>query len=272
MFIPSPFSRLEKRAYKQMLQGFGTPSTHDIQEAEKDSNAGGSQGKYIACFLPTVEGLSIYFLTSPRENEAAWLSSYALYARAREHGEDRMVIKGWQTEVLRFWFEELTREDWFSSKKTTDDAIRNRFSKLHESLRSAIPSEAFLEPEAALAAVIVFDQFSRNMFRGTAGAFTCDRLALAVAANALASGFDRQLADQQKHILYMPFMHSEALADQHRCVSLFEALGGDSVKYAIEHRDIIERFGRFPHRNRALGRKTTEQERIFLDDHKGFGQ
>jgi uncharacterized protein (DUF924 family) len=108
------------------------------------------------------------------------------------------------------------------------------------------------------------------MFRGTADAFACDRLALAVAANALANGFDTQLADEQKLFLYMPFMHSESLPDQERCVRLFEALRGDDT--AIEHRDIIARFGRFPHRNRALGRETTEEESAFLAEHKSLGQ
>jgi uncharacterized protein (DUF924 family) len=183
-----------------------------------------------------------------------------------------MAEKGWQQEVLRFWFGELTSDDWFAVKKETDDTIRDRFEPLHKDLRTAIPTEAFLEPEAALAAVIVFDQFSRNMFRGTAEAFASDRLAIAVAANALANKFDTRLAEKQKPFLYMPFMHSEVLADQKRCVALFEALGGDSVKYAIEHRDIIQRFGRFPHRNPALGRETTEEEREFLASHQGFGQ
>ena len=183
-----------------------------------------------------------------------------------------MAAKGWPTEVLRFWFGEMERDDWFTARKETDEAIRNRFAALHADICSAIPSEAFLEPEAALAAVIVFDQFSRNLFRGTADAFASDRLARAVAANALDNGLDRQLTDQQKLFLYMPFMHSEALSDQDRCVALFEALGGDNTKYAIEHRDIIERFGRFPHRNHVLGRQTTEDERAFLAGHKGFGQ
>jgi uncharacterized protein (DUF924 family) len=183
-----------------------------------------------------------------------------------------MTKKGWQQEILQFWFGELTSDDWFEVRKETDDLIRNRFASLHEELRSAIPAEAFLEPDAALAAVIVFDQFSRNMFRGAADAFATDRLAVAVAANALANKFDERLPPERKHFLYMPFLHSEALDDQKRCVALFEALGGDSVKYAIEHRDIIERFGRFPHRNRALGRETTEEERAFLASHKGFGQ
>ncbi len=183
-----------------------------------------------------------------------------------------MTKEGWQQEVLQFWFGELTSDDWFKVRKETDDLIRNRFADLHAELRSAVPAEAFLEPDAALAAVIVFDQFSRNMFRGTADAFATDRLSVAVAANALANKFDERLPQERKHFLYMPFMHSEVLADQKRCVALFEALGGDAVKYAIEHRDIIERFGRFPHRNRALRRETTDEERAFLAGHKGFGQ
>lgn len=183
-----------------------------------------------------------------------------------------MTARGWQQDVLRFWFEELTKDDWFEVKKENDEAIRTRFAALHRDLSIAIPAEAFLQPEAALAAVIVFDQFSRNMFRGTADAFASDRLAIAVATNALANKFDTQLAETRKRFLYMPFMHSEVLADQKRCVALFEALGADALKYAIEHRDIIERFGRFPHRNRVLGRQTTEEERAFLAGHEGFGQ
>jgi uncharacterized protein (DUF924 family) len=183
-----------------------------------------------------------------------------------------MAEKGWQTEVLRFWFGEMDSEGWFMARKDTDEAIRSRFAALHADIRSTIPSEAFFEPEAALAAVIVFDQFSRNLYRGTADAFASDRLARAIAANALDNGLDRPLTDQKKLFLYMPFMHSEALSDQDRCVALFEALGGDQTKYAIEHRDIIARFGRFPHRNQVLGRPTTEDERAFLAGHKGFGQ
>lgn len=178
----------------------------------------------------------------------------------------------WQRAVLRFWFGELTSDDWFTSKEETDEAIRQRFRALHDEMRIAIPAEAFLDPHAALAAVIVLDQFSRNMFRGTADAFATDRLAVAIARNALDSGFDAALPEEQRHFLYMPFMHSESLDDQNRCVALFEKLEGDDVKYAVEHRDIVARFGRFPHRNRALGRETTEEERAFLAGHEGFGQ
>jgi uncharacterized protein (DUF924 family) len=95
---------------------------------------------------------------------------------------------------------------------------------------------------------------------------------VAIAREAVDHGLDADLPEDRKIFLYMPFMHSENVADQERCVSLTSALTGDTVKYAIEHRDIIARFGRFPHRNRALGRESTEAEQLFLADHKGFGQ
>ncbi|MET0596506.1 MAG: DUF924 family protein [Mesorhizobium sp.] len=183
-----------------------------------------------------------------------------------------MVDGDWQRDVLRFWFEEIDRKCWFEPAADTDETIRRRFEPLHRRLREAVPAAAFREADAALAAVLVYDQFPRNMFRGTAEAFATDPLALAVAGNALARRFDAGLDESARVFLYMPFMHSEDLADQIRCVALFETLPGDNVKYAVEHREIIERFGRFPHRNRALGRVTTEEEAAFLTDHKGFGQ
>jgi uncharacterized protein (DUF924 family) len=178
----------------------------------------------------------------------------------------------WWRDVLRFWFKELGSDGWFERKDETDEMIRLRFLDLHRRMSQAIPTEAFLDREAALAAIIVFDQFPRNVFRGTAEAFATDRLAIAVARNALENGFDRSLAEEQRLFLYMPFMHSEALADQERCVDLFKTLSGDVLKHAIEHRDIIAKFGRFPHRNSVLRRETTDEESSFLAGHKGFGQ
>ncbi len=129
------------------------------------------------------------------------------------------------------------------------------------------------KPDAALAAVIVFDQFSRNMFRGSAEAFATDRLALAVARPMRLPTASRHRCPASTGISSTcRSCIPKTFADQERCVALFEALAGDGVKYAIEHRDIIERFGRFPHRNRALGRPTTQAEQAFLAGHKGFGQ
>lgn len=172
--------------------------------------------------------------------------------------------------ILAYWFGELTYEDWFTRNDATDETIRRRFRPTWSAWRENVPAAALLEADAALAAVILFDQFPRNMFRGTADAFATDPLALALARNALASGFDAAVDENRRSFFYMPFMHSEKIEDQQRCVELFA--GTDGEQYAVEHRDIVARFGRFPHRNRALGRPSTEDELAFLGDHEGFGQ
>ena len=173
-------------------------------------------------------------------------------------------------EILSYWFDELTDEDWFRRNDAVDEAIRHRFRPTWQAWRERVPASALTEPDDALAAVILFDQFPRNMFRGTADAFATDPLALALARNAIAAGFDTAVDESRRSFFHMPFMHSENLADQERCVALFA--GTDSEKHAVEHRDIIARFGRFPHRNRALGRESTEEEKAFLGGHAGFGQ
>jgi uncharacterized protein (DUF924 family) len=179
----------------------------------------------------------------------------------------------WAEEILQFWFGELTPEDWYTGKAESDAATRERFLPLYRELSVALPDEAWTDPDAALAAIILFDQFPRNMFRGQAEAFGSDDLASALARNTLDRGFDQGIGAERKQFLYMPLMHSEVLADQERCVSLFKALGNEEgLKYAIEHRDIIARFGRFPHRNRVLGRESTPDERAFLESHAGYGQ
>jgi uncharacterized protein (DUF924 family) len=181
--------------------------------------------------------------------------------------------QSWVNNVLQYWFGELTFDDWFTRKDQTDRTITERFLSLYRSLVKAVPREAYGEPRAALATIIVLDQFPRNMFRGKAEAFATDDLALELARNALDRQFDAALDERMRHFLYMPFMHSEVLADQERCVSLFKSLGnGESARYAIEHRDIIARFGRFPHRNKVLGRGSTPGELAFLSGHEGFGQ
>jgi uncharacterized protein (DUF924 family) len=179
---------------------------------------------------------------------------------------------GWTKDVLRFWFEELRPDDWFGSKDETDELIRTRFGALHEKLAREAPSMTFDTAEAALAAILVFDQVPRNMFRGQPRAFATDDMAAAIARKAVERGFDTAVPEKRRIFLYMPLMHAENLADQEHCVSLISALPGDFLKYAVEHRDIVARFGRFPHRNRALGRESTAAEQTFLAEHKGFGQ
>ena len=184
-----------------------------------------------------------------------------------------MIDNGWHDRVLTFWFDELTPEDWFTGKAETDEKIRERFAELHAELSREVPAQARTDVRSALAAIIVFDQFSRNLHRKKPGAFATDAQALGLARAAIESGMDAELPEERRRFLYMPLMHSEVLADQERAVDLFKQLGdGTSAKYAIEHRDIIARFGRFPHRNRVLGRESTPEETAFLEGHDGFGQ
>jgi uncharacterized protein (DUF924 family) len=169
----------------------------------------------------------------------------------------------WIADVHAFWFEDLQPEAWFRSDPTVDATIRERFSDLHASmmLDPIFPTT----PKAAVAAVIVLDQFSRNMFRGTPAAYAADPFALRLSQAAIATEFDRRLSVAERQFLYMPFQHSEDLAVQRRSVELFGSLVmPDQLGFAEEHRAIIERFGRFPHRNAILGRQTTPDEVEFL--------
>ncbi len=181
-----------------------------------------------------------------------------------------MADKAWVRDVPGFWFGELKPEDWFTTRPEIDEAIRRRFLGLWQQMREAVPAAAFLEADAALAATIVLDQFPRNMFRSQADAFATDPLAQAIAHNAVRRGLAGALPQERRSFQYMPFMHAESAADQELSVQLFA--GTPNEKYAVEHRDIIARFGRFPHRNKALGRSGTEAELAFLAGHEGLGQ
>jgi len=160
----------------------------------------------------------------------------------------------WRGQVLKFWFG-LTYDQWWNGGAEIDHRIKQGFLKLWAEKRQ-LPVEAFTtDPLTALAAVILFDQFPRNMFRGDAEQFATDHLALAIARRAVDQDFDKQLEPKERGFLYMPFQHSENLADQDRGLLLFTELGdGEQVKYAKLHRDVIAKFGRFPHRNAILGR------------------
>lgn len=181
--------------------------------------------------------------------------------------------ENWQDEVLDFWFGTLTPRDWFTVSEETDVLIRERFGALHEQLVQKLPENVKTDPKAALAAVIVLDQFPRNIHRRQPGAFSSDELAIEVAGDAIERGFDDGMDERERQFLYMPYMHSEVLADQERAVMLFRSLGQEeALKFAIEHRDIVARFGRFPHRNRVLGRESGPEELAFLEEHEGYGQ
>jgi uncharacterized protein (DUF924 family) len=168
-------------------------------------------------------------------------------------------------DVVAFW-QEAGPKKWFTKDPGFDAAVRDRFLGAYEAAAGGELAHWDSTPDGALALVIVLDQFSRNMFRGDARTYAADPYARAVADRALARGFDRAVAPALRTFFYLPFMHSEALADQERCVALYRAVGDtDSLRYAEDHAGIIRRFGRFPHRNAALGRATTADEQAFLD-------
>ena len=166
----------------------------------------------------------------------------------------------WRADVLRFWFG-LEPEQWWNGGAELDERIRRQFLELWQKKRQ-LPVESFLDdPLTAVAGVILFDQFPRNMFRGHADAYSTDPLALGIAKAAVDRRLDKQLAPDERKFLYMPFQHSEKLDDQNRAVLLFTELGDEhQLGYAKHHRDIIERFGRFPHRNAILGRASRPEE------------
>jgi uncharacterized protein (DUF924 family) len=169
------------------------------------------------------------------------------------------------TDVLAFWLT-AGHERWFEKDDAFDAEIRERFKRLYEDATAGLLNGWEDSPEGSLALIIVLDQFPRNMFRGSARSYTADPLARAVATRAIARGFDQQIAMPGRAFFYLPFEHSEDLADQQRCLLLLRATGdAELVQWAELHVQIIRRFGRFPHRNAQLGRATTPEEQTFLD-------
>ena len=167
--------------------------------------------------------------------------------------------------VLAFW-REAGRERWYTRSDAFDAEVRRRFLPLWQKATAGELASWEDSDEGALALVIMLDQFPRNMFRGTPQAFASDALARDVARRAIARGTDRRADPILLEFLYLPFMHSEHLPDKLHCVALFENTeNAENLKYAREHADIIQRVGRFPHRNRLLGRDTSEEEQAFLD-------
>jgi uncharacterized protein (DUF924 family) len=170
------------------------------------------------------------------------------------------LSQDWRANVLKFWFA-LRPEQWWDGGAELDERIKRNFIKLWFEKRELPVDEFLTDPLTALAAVILFEQFPRNIFRGTADAYSTDTNALAIAKEAIARGFDKELAPDERKFLYMPFQHSERLEDQNRAVLLFTELGDEhQLGYAKHHREIIERFGRFPHRNAILGRASRSDE------------
>jgi uncharacterized protein (DUF924 family) len=165
-------------------------------------------------------------------------------------------------DIVTFW-REAGRKRWFTKDSAFDDDIRRRFLVTHQAAAAGQLKDWENSAEGALALLLLLDQFSRNMFRGDKRAFAADPLARAIAAGALIKGFDSQFPEL-RDFFYLPFVHSEELADQQRAIALYQAARLDDFKWAQMHADIIRRFGRFPHRNAVLGRVSTPEEQAFL--------
>ncbi len=176
--------------------------------------------------------------------------------------------------VLLFWFggpgeRGKARKHWFEKSEAFDQEVRERFLGLYEEAASGARAAWKARPEDCLALIVLLDQFPRNMFRGTSRAFAADPLALDAARHVLAQGYDRGYLPVERLFAYLPFEHSEALEDQLRACELMQPLEqfpetAGVYRYALAHRDIIQRFGRFPHRNAILGRSSTPEELEFL--------
>ena len=175
------------------------------------------------------------------------------------------VEPAWVDDVIRFWFEDGVREpDWFAKNADFDARIRDRFLGLHDRLKAGGGFDS-VAPRPLLAAVIVLDQFSRNMFRGDPRAYAADPIARRLARTAIDAGFDTAMSTEQRLFLYLPLQHSENAGDQQLAMALMEALGNEEwTRFARAHKDIIDRFGRFPHRNAILNRISTPEEIAFL--------
>ncbi len=177
------------------------------------------------------------------------------------------VTADWAAALLDFWFNKVGEQDWWSHDPSLDRLCESEYRSLWEEKR-ALAAEAFLDrADDALAAVILFDQLPRNMFRGTTDAFATDVIARDIARGAIAQGYDIQIGGAGRLFFYMPFMHSEVLEDQELSLTLFEGAGDEkSLQFAREHHDIIAQYGRFPHRNAVLGRKTRPEEQSAIEE------
>lgn len=174
--------------------------------------------------------------------------------------------------VIKFWFEELGPDDWFFKPTKKFDALcRKKFIKIYEAVVRGETAHWRKTPKGRLAEIIVLDQLSRNIFRGTPGMFRHDALSLALSQEAVALGIDKQFSHWEKVFLYLPFMHSESKKVQRDSIRLFKSLKNkQNTWFANDHKKIIDKFGRYPHRNKILGRKSTPAELKFMKTHKGY--
>ncbi len=171
----------------------------------------------------------------------------------------------WVQEILKFWFDEVEPEQRWGKDSSFDNRIVQKFESIHKSIIAGETWKWRQTPEGRLAEVIVLDQFSRNMYRNTAKSFAFDPLALVLAQEAIQQGDDQKLKTPQRSFLYMPFMHSESAMVHEEAIQLFSQPGlENTLEFELKHKVIIDRFGRYPHRNKILGRPSTLEEEEFL--------
>lgn len=169
------------------------------------------------------------------------------------------------TDILNFWFSQIDSALWWKKDATFDELIRTRFGEIHQQAIRGELAHWRVDAHGRLAEIIVLDQFSRNLYRDDARAFAYDLAALVLAQETIRLGLDQQLTTVEKSFLYLPFMHSESLAIHEQAVELYSIAGLEfNLKFELKHKVIIERFGRYPHRNIVLGRTSTTEEMLFL--------
>lgn len=174
-------------------------------------------------------------------------------------------------EIISYWFSERIQKHWFSSTPELDKEIKTKYERTWVSAAAGELDEWKISPEGCLALIIILDQLPLNMFRGEAKSFETERQAVEVALTAINSGFDKKLSSDKLPFLFMPFMHSEKLEEQDLSVKLYrENNFENNLRFALHHREIVKRFGRFPHRNRIIGRESTKAEKEYLASENSF--
>ncbi|WP_240232150.1 DUF924 family protein [Devosia lacusdianchii] len=171
-------------------------------------------------------------------------------------------------DVIRFWFVEHGKDDWFDGKAEFDHALAVEFAETHPKVALGEAWQWRRTPEGRLAEIIVLDQFSRQLHRGSAEAFAQDKMAVALAQEAIAAGADEAIPMERRMFLFMPFMHAESLVIQEEGCKHFAQFGEEMMKFMTGHRDCIAQFGRFPFRNKALGRQSTAEELAYMEEQK----
>jgi len=196
---------------------------------------------------------------------APLLSRMMMMSSSSSSTSDTIIGSSSADQVLKFWFDDLSPQQWFMQSDQVDTTIRNKFLDTHNKAAAGELDNWRKDARGSLAEIIILDQFSRNLYRITPQAFAQDGMALVLAQEAIGKGFEDDLSKEQVQFLYLPFMHSESLVIHERAVELYTALGQEmNLEFEMKHKAIIERFGRYPHRNAILGRESTPEEIEFL--------